>query len=89
MSQGKLASRSPPRQPEQGENGGASSRRNGAALSRIRMLQPDAQGARFDFEVTVGLQFAVTARTHMMQHEDRPDARENQPQRMMRAGPMQ
>src|SRR5882724_11217343 len=55
-------------------------------VARAKMHQHRAQEFRSHFEMTIRPEFAVTARTDMMQHEDRAGAGEDRTKQMMRAG---
>src|ERR1700722_11692264 len=55
-------------------------------VARAKMYQHRAQEFRRHFEMTIGPEFAVAARTDMMQHEDGAGAGEDRTKRMMRTG---
>ena len=50
------------------------------------MRQHRAQEFRRDFEMAIGLEFAVALWTDMVQHENRADTGEDRTKQMMRAG---
>ena len=51
--------------------------------------QGHAQKFGSDFQVMIGLERAVPARPHTVQHEDRSDACEDRPQQVMSAAEIQ
>ena len=60
------------------------------SMSRARRCDSVARrNSGVDLEMTVGLERAVAARAHVVQHENGADACEDRPQQMMRAGEIQ
>lgn len=57
--------------------------------ARSDMGQDHAQKFRSHFQVMIGLEQAVSARPHMVQHEDRSDPCEDRPQQVMGAAEVQ
>ena len=53
------------------------------------MHHDHAQKFRSHFQVMIGLERSISARPHMVQHEDRSDACEDRPQQVMSAAEIQ